>query len=281
MTHEEIRRGYRKHAALAQFHRWYQLYENKAVPIDSQIDILADAVVIKSGLGEAKGHAAYRQRIAQLPATWKNAHFPRNIRVTPQADGDATLTAEVTYLNEGMLPGAAIRKAELTYSTTLTGSETVLPVFTRVEITQNNEGTAETFKDAYAGNRVRSLLHYWFALIEDPARRIEPFKEIFAAGYELNFSSGKISDTKTFEAWLRGPASAVVASTHEVHKLEIEVVSPTEFKMSAEFAWEGLLPNDAPMSARTGHRWLIEDNPNERFARIKSIDVEVLEPFSG
>ena len=279
MTPEEIRLGFKKHAALAQFHRWYQLYENNAVPIENSLDILAADVTVKSGLGEGKGHDVYKQRIAQLPKAWKNAHFPRNIQVTPKADGSTELTAEVTYFNEGMKPGV-VGSAELTYTTVLKGSETVLPRFSSIEIKQNSEGTTLTFKDAYPDNRVRSLLHYWLALIEDPARRIDPFKEILATGYALNFSSGKISDATAFEKWFRGPASSVAASTHEVQNLKVEVLSSSEFKMSAELDWEGILPNNAEMTARTRHVWLVVDNPKERFARIKTMDVEVLRPFA-
>ena len=198
MAAENIRQGYKKHAALAQFYRWYQLYENHAMPIDNQLDILADDVLLKSGLGEGRGHEAYRQRISQLPKTWNNAHFPRNIKVTPMSEGRLGLTADVTYLNVGMKPGI-VRSAELSYSTMLKDSGTVLPKFTQIEITQNSEGVATNFNDAYGQNRVRSLMHYWLALIEDPARRIEPFPEIFAEGYVLNFSSGKIADFAAFE----------------------------------------------------------------------------------
>ena len=279
MTPEDIKQGYRKHAALAQFHRWYQLYENGAVPVENALDALAPDVIVKSGLGEAKGHDAYKARVSQLPKTWKNAHFPRNITVTTKLDGSAVLKADLTYLNDGMKPGT-VRSAELTYTMEFKADAAVLPKITNVGIAQNSEGVAAAFKDAYVDNRARSLMHYWLALIEDPSRNIEPFKEIFADGFALNFSTGKISDAASLEKWFRGPASAVAASTHVIENFKAEAVGPTEFKVSAEFEWEGILPNNAEMTARTRHSWLIVDNPKERFARIKSMDVEVLKPFA-
>jgi hypothetical protein len=279
MSTEEIRLGYKKHAALAQFHRWYQLYENNAVPIENQLDILAKDISVKSGLGEGKGHEVYTQRIAQLPKTWKNAHFPRNIKVTIKADGSTEPTADLTYLNEGMKPGV-VRSAELSYATALKGSDNVLPVFTQIEIKQKSEAIAPSFKDAYPENRIRSLVHYWLALIEDPARKIEPFKEILAEAYSLNFSSGTINDAASFEKWFRGPASTVSASTHELENFQYEVLSPTQFKMSVEMQWEGILPNNSEMTARTRHTWLIEDKPKERFACIKTVDMQLLKPFA-
>ena len=45
------------------------------------------------------------------------------------------------------------------------------------------------------------------------------------------------------------------------------------------FDWNGILPNATEMTAKTKHTWIVIDDPTERFARIKTMDVEVLEPF--
>ena len=146
MSQEKIRLGFRRHAALAQFHRWYQVYENTASTVDKVIDALAIDVTIKPGLDEAKGHDAYRQREAQLPKTWKKTHFPRNIRITPHADGATELITDLTYLNIGMKPDV-VRSSELTYALALKNSDTVLPNISNVLIAQNSEGTAPAYKD--------------------------------------------------------------------------------------------------------------------------------------
>ena len=74
MTQQDVRDGYKKHAALTQLHRWYQFYENNEIPIENQLDILDKNVKIKSALGEGVGHDVYKERVAQIPKTWKNAH---------------------------------------------------------------------------------------------------------------------------------------------------------------------------------------------------------------
>lgn len=70
MSTEEITAGYKKHAALTQLHRWYLLYEEPRYGIENQLDILAEDVRVASGLGEAKGHAQYAERVQQLPTEW-------------------------------------------------------------------------------------------------------------------------------------------------------------------------------------------------------------------
>lgn len=279
MTETEIRNGYRVHAAKAQFHRWYQVYERSSGGIENALDILTDDVNVKSGLGEANGHEDYATRVQGLPDTWKNAHFPSEIDVTVNDDGTMALVADVTYLNEGLLPDGAVRTADLTYTVNLAPSEGVLPKLSTVLIEQNSDGTAETFEDAYALNRSLSLVHYWLALIEDPSRNPDPVSEILADEFSLNFSSGAITDFDGFKAWLAGPGSQVAASTHKIENFSAMASGDGLFDISMEFDWNGLLPDGTELVARTRHTWTATNDVTERFARIKSVDVEVLEPF--
>ena len=279
MTTQEIKDGFRKHAALTQLHRWYLLYEEPAYGIDNQLDILDANVALKSGLGEGKGHEQYVERVKQIPTTWKNAHDVKTTSVTVNDDGSVNLMANITYLNQGLLENEVVRTAELTYTTTLKPTDAVLPKFTSIVIAQDSDGTAEEFVAEYGNNRMRSLVHYWLALIEDPSRNAEPVKEILADRFSLNFSSGAITDFAGFEAWLAGPGSAVIASTHKIGEFNQELLESGEYRVSMTFDWNGILPNNAEMTAKTKHTWLVVDDPTKRFAQIKSVDVEVLEPF--
>jgi len=279
MTQDEIREGYRKHAAMAQFHRWYQLYERPGGGVANALDILAEDVTVVSGLGTAKGHDEYAERVGKLPDTWKNAHFLKDSDVSVDDDGTASLTAAITYLNEGMDPEGRVRKADLTYSMTLVPGDGVLPVFRTIGIGQDSEGTAPVFRDAYGENRMLSLVHYWLALIEDPARDPEPVREILADDFSLNFSSGAITDFDGFEAWLAGPASAVAASTHRIGDFSSTVEDDGTYTITMTFDWAGILPDGGELVAKTGHTWRVENALTERFARIRTVDVEILEPF--
>lgn len=279
MSQEEIRDGYKVNAALAQFHRWYLYYERSEGGVENAVDILTNDIRVKSSFGESIGHEEYRARTAQLPSTWKNAHFPKTTNVTVNADGTMSLSAHITYLNEGLNPEGKVRKADLSYMMELTPSDDILPKFNSIEISQNSEGNADTFIDAYAANRMLSLVHYWMALIEDPARNPEPVKEIFADGFSLNFSSGVITDFEGFKAWLAGPGSQVNASTHVISNFSTEEIDSGLFTVKMDFDWEGILPNGTELIAKTRHSWTATNDVKERFARIKTVDVEVLEPF--
>jgi hypothetical protein len=281
MTGNKIaRQGCVKHAALAQLHRWYQIYENPETSLANQLDILVPQVRLKSGLGEAVGHDAYVQRIAQLPKTWKNAHFVRGATVVVDDDGAIHLEAALTYLNQGMRPDGSVRSADLLYTTTLAPAQTLLPKFSQVEIKQLGEDTAPEFKEAYPENRLLSLLHYWLALVEDPQRRLEPFSELLADPFDLAFSNGRLTDFKAFEQWFRGPALSAAAGTHEISGFSCEVIDRKTWHMQVDLAWQGILPDDQAMAGKTRHRWTVADAAQERFARIKTVAVEVLQPLT-
>ncbi|WP_179380331.1 hypothetical protein [Jannaschia marina] len=280
MTDAEIRQGFEEHAALAQYHRWYQVYERPEGRLANALDILTGDVVVTSGLGNATGRDEYAARVKQLPETWRNAHHVRSTEITHHADGTMTLAAEILYQNEGMLPDGTVRQAELSYDVSLVPGQSVLPLLSEVRIEQAGEPEeGGTFEDAYAENRMRSLVHYWLALIEDPARDPDPVREILAEDVRLDFSSGAITDFEGFADWLAGPGSQVAASTHEIGNFSVEEAGEGVYRVGMDFDWNGLLPDGTRMVAKTRHDWTVENDVSERFARIRTIDVEVLEPL--
>ena len=170
--------------------------------------------------------------------------------------------------------------ANLKYTTQLKPTDSVLPRFTALAIEQVSASDTKTFADAYPENRLKSLTHYWLALVEDPKRRLEPFQEILAKDFKLDFSSGAITDFAGFEKWFRGPGSAVAASTHQMSNFNYQRTGNNSFNMKVDFDWQGILPDGKEMVAKTRHSWTVEDNATERFARIKTAHVEVLKPFA-
>ena len=280
MQTDEIKQGYVKHATLAQLYRWYLYYEHPDYGIDNALNILSKDINVMSSLGEANGHADYASRVSQLPASWKNAHNVHVPTVTIDNQGEINLTTNITYLNQGLLDNDAVRTAELTYTMTLASDDTALPKFTQITIEQNADGTTDAFVPSYRHNRVSSLVHYWMALIEDPSRNAEPVKEILASEFSLNFTSGSITSYDQFSEWLAGPGSQVVASTHAISNLETEEITEGVFSATMDLDWNGILPNSSEMVAKTRHRWVIEDDPTRRFAQIRTMDVEILEPFA-
>lgn len=280
MTDLEIQQSHQKHAAMAQYYRWFQVYERGEGGLDNALDILSEDIQLSSGLGKASGLQAYAERFAQIPSSWGNAHHVNDIEITIQDDGGIQLDAQITYLNQGMLENGQVRSAELNYATILAPPPGPLPKFTSITITSSSDQVLDSYTDAYGDNRVKSLVHYWLALIENPSRETEPFREILTQDFVLAFSSGDIRDFAEFKTWLTGPASAVAASSHEIEDISITSTGDDAFEVSMNFNWQGLLPDGTKLAAKTQHHWTIENDIKERFARIKRVDVEILEPFA-
>lgn len=279
MTVQDIKDGYKANAALTQFYRWFQFYERPDGGIENALDILAEDIFVKSTLGEANGKDEYQARVESLPTTWKNSHKINSVDVEIDNAGSVSLTADVTYQNIGAGPEGVIGQAELSYAMTFDVSSEAFPKLAKVEISNASQGVAEAYYDAYPENRVRSLVHHWLTIIEDPSRNPEPFKEILAENPEINFSSGLIQDYEGLASWLAGPGSQVAASTHIIEDLEVTEIQGGNWQAVMIFDWAGLLPDGTQLVAKTQHTWVVGNDVTERFARVKKVDVEVLEPF--
>ncbi|GHB28062.1 hypothetical protein GCM10007094_15650 [Pseudovibrio japonicus] len=276
----EVRQSYQAHAAATQLLRWYQFYENTEASFENQLDILQDDVTITSTTGTANGHDEYKDRVAQIPSSWKNSHNLTDFNPTIDEDGNIQINASIIYQNIGMAEDGATVAYNIAYTTKLTPSDELLPKFSEITLTLGDPADAGTFTNLYPKNRLLSLAHYWMTLVEDPQRNAEPFREILAADFNIDFGRGAITTFDGFAEWIAGPASSVSASRHELQNFSYKELGDNRYELTVDLDWTGILPNDAWMTAKTRHTWTVSDNPQERFARIEKINVEVLEPFS-
>jgi hypothetical protein len=254
-------------------HRWYQYYELLTSSLANQLDILDAKIHLKSGMGEGTGHEAYKARVAAIPKDWKNEHFVNDVDIDVHAGGSIDMTAKVTYLNVGIKPNGAVRTARLTYAAKLRPAETVLPRFTAIAITQLSEGETATFDEAYGQNRMKSLLHYWLALIESPVRDAAPFAEILTADFSLDLGGDKVKSFDDFRKWLANLDASHMGSGQKITGFSHREIGANRYEVTADLNRFGAA-QDRPMSAKmTRYRFQIIDNPTERFARIARLDV--------
>lgn len=266
------------HLALAQYHRWYQVYE---VPftdrrIANQKDILSDDVEIRSQMGTSKGKEGLEDRLRVFTG-WQNAHHMEKSEVKLLPDGSLSLEADILYQN--IRPDDTKLSYRLHYSTLLMQRENDLPIFTLLDLRPIAEVKEFVFEPAYGENRVKSFLHYWLYLMERPV--IEKFRELLAPGFTLDMSSGQvISDESAFAAWIDSVRSRIATSTHSYENLKIAELADGNFGVSVDFNWKGITVAGAKMTAKTHHEWVLANNMEERFARMKTMKVTAIKPFS-
>jgi pimeloyl-ACP methyl ester carboxylesterase len=262
------------HAALTQYYRWYQLYEGELseVRINNQMNILSDDVLIKSAAGEMKGSANYPARLAVYKG-WKNAHHVQNVNVSELEDGKLNLEADIIYQN--IQPSGEESIYSLHYSTFLEKSEgELLPLFTELNLVPTGKLEPKPFEAAYAENRVMSLLHYWLLNMEQLDGNVTPFEELLAPGFALDFSTaGMIESTEKLATWLLTVPTRLKLSSHYPQNFTVKAVGDNQYEMEVDLVWRGVTKDDQAVKATTHHKWLVDDDPNERFARIKTAKI--------
>jgi hypothetical protein len=264
------------HLAKAQLYRWYQLYEREMNEkrIENQMQILADDVVIKSAAGEMRGKENYPARLSVYEG-WQNAHHVQTVEVAETKNGLLNMEADIRYQN--IQPDGQKKTYTIHYSTLLTKSSEILPLFSSIEIKPTGE-TKDEFEDAYPVNRIKSLMHYWLALMENLDGDFLPFKELLTDNFLLNFSTAsEINSIEKLHARLNGTPKSLLQSSHCPEKFSVKKIMENEYEMTVEFDWKGVGKDGNKMTARTRHVWYIIDNLNDRFAKIKRADVTQIE----
>ena len=267
------------HLALAQYHRWYQAYE---VPLTKEVvanqgDILSDDVEISSVAGVTKGKEGLEERL-MLFKGWKNAHHVQNTLVKQLENNELSLEADIIY--ENIRPDDSKYSYKIHYSTVLKQRENDLPVFTKVNLAPIGNIEEFKFNSAYGENRAKSFMHYWLYLMETIKDNKEKFSELLADDFTLNLSTaGVIRTVEGFDQWLEQAALQVKESAHFVENFSSVEKEDNTIEVSVDFNWEGVSMDGKRMIAKTHHNWILENNINERFARMKHMVVEAITPF--
>lgn len=265
------------HLVLAQYYRWYQVYEVPftAERINNQKDILSENVEISSQSGTTKGKEGLEERLTVFTG-WKNAHHVKKTTIKELPDGSLSLEADILYQN--IRPDDSKYSYTLHYSTLLKQRENDLPIFTKLDL--KAIGVIEEFKfeTAYPDNRTKSFMHYWLYLMENPDA--EKFKELLAPDFSLQLTSNdEITTFSKFEEWLKSISARVLTSFHSYKNFEVTDNKDNTFTVSVDFDWKGINVAEEKMIAETHHEWILTNNLDERFARMKRMKVTALKPF--
>ncbi len=266
------------HAALAQYYRWYQVYERPFTPqrIANQKDLLSDEVEIHSAqVGILRGKEHLEQRLRQFTG-WHNAHHVQSTAVQVLESGELALQADIAYFN--VRPDESRHAYTIRYDMVLRPRANDLPVIDRVTIQPTGTLGPFEFQDAYPSNRVRSLVHYWLYLVETGAQRPQAFQELLAPGFSMVVDGQAwVSQWVDMEQWLHSLPQRVRSSSHQLRSLQLRPVSENVWEVDMAFDWRGQDPQGRSLAAQTRHQWLVHNDPDERFARIGSMRVDYTE----
>ena len=264
---------------LTQYYRWYPVYEvpfNKA-RIENQLNILADDIEIASMAETSKVKEGLEDRLSQFEG-WQNSHHVKNTQVQLMDNNELVLDADILY--ENIRPDNSRYSYTIHYHTKLQLREHDLPLFTFVKIEPTGTIEDPQFTSAYAENRAKSFMHYWLYLMETIDVNGEKFKELLAEDFELDLSTTSTIDTlDKFDEWAASIPLQIKDSGHYPKNLTVKENADHTLSVSVDFECEGVSVGDKVMVAETHHEWTLENNLDERFARMKKMTVTQTKRF--
>ena len=265
------------HATLAQFYRWFQVYEIPFTEntIAHQKEILSNDVEISSQNGTTKGKDGLEERLNVFNG-WKNAHHIKNTEVSLLKNGQIALKAHILYQN--IRPDDSKYSYTIQYETELKKRSHDLPVFTNLDLHRVDVINEFEFESTYIENRTLSFIHYWLYLMETV--QADKFEELLADGFALNMSTaGTITDVKSFKEWVNNIPKQVKTSSHQIKNLLITEHEDGTIAVKVDFDWRGISVKDEKMIAETHHEWSLTNNTEDRFAKMKHMKVTPIQPF--
>ncbi|WP_010522027.1 hypothetical protein [Aquimarina agarivorans] len=268
------------HAFKTQLYRWYSFYERDINDkrIANQLKILSDSVVINSMGNTATSKAEYKSIAAKYKGT-KNSHKLISTKIN-QTKPAINANSQIVF--QTIRPDGSNAQMRIGYSfETSQYNGNTLPLLQKIEINPLEQLSFNSFSDTYAVNRLSALMHFWLFNIEQMDGNATPFKQLLADQFELHFSKETIvTNLEQFEKWVKYAAKAVSDTNHFPENFEVTKLEDNLYELNVDFVWRGKSPDNTKLKAVTHHKWTVEDDINEPFAKIRKMEVSYKVPFS-
>lgn len=82
------------------------------------------------------------------------------------------------------------------------------------------------------------------------------------------------------EKWLQTLPTQLKLSSHYPQDFTVKSTGENTYQVEVDPVWRGVTNDDKALKATTHHIWQVVDDANERFARIKSVEVAQTDKLS-
>lgn len=269
VSEAQLRESYRKHATLAQLNRMWQYQERPESGLDNLLDMMMPDVIVRSAHLDVQGYDSMRAVLAQIPMNWKAAHVLKSWKIAVKRER-TELRAKLDYVNAG----DRATKAEAFYAGSFVATGTLLPRLARIDVEQGEAQRGVPFVDMYAEHRILSTVHYFLALVENPARDSEPFFELLGDTFRLDYTLDPVATPAAFRDWVAGPLSSVIASEHDIHSVTCRDLGNGTYTAEVAMKSQAMFPDKSGAISRNTQSWKLTDTIGERFPRITEILID-------
>lgn len=267
----------RSHAAMAQFHRWFQLYEKLHERptwtedlVERQLQIFAEEFQLFTADGRTVDtRDAYRRGVRAYSSQERHSHHVDRLTVVELDAHRLGISAEVDY--QHLDASGAVTAARINYEGELVGPVDSEPLFTRLKMSVARRTRGEEFADAYPANRALSVVHRFLSLVEAPEQGPYGLDEIIAPDGELDlaFDTRTIRDRRELAARLSQWAHHVAPGTsrHTVGDFHLLAAENDRYAIAMDLDWHATSTDGSPLAARMRHDWTLRDDGG-RYCRI-------------
>ena len=248
-TEQSIRNSFLAQRQLAQLHRWIAL----------QIEPRADdhELTAPSFIGSLEGETSSLTDLSDAVHT----HYPSHLTCNDQTWPNPCST-------ETLISSTLVAKFE----------ESELPLLTEIALSNTHEENKAPNPTAIA-HRILALKHRWHAIVEAPNKTSAALKELIAPSFEMHWGYGGLKGFSELSDWLTKSAASMDAARHDIAAFSWDATGSNTYRAEFEFVWFGYSRELEPMHAESRHIWQIEDDPQERYPRIRQMTVEFTTPF--
>lgn len=266
-TENSFQQAQQEHLALTQYYRWFQSFERDLndARIKNHFDILSDSIILTMADGPTQGKENMLGFMNYV-SSWQNAHHIEKTTVKPNKDGSISLEADILYQN--ILPDGKQNSYRIHYTTRLEESENDLPIFTDIKLIVTETIENPVFEDAYIENRSKSFLHYWLYLMSDSKGNPAKFKELLAPEFSFDPLKEEIVRLEQMKALL-----------YSFKNFQFTLNTDKTISVSVDIERKGININDEKLTGEVHYEWILENNPDERFARMKVMKTTQTKPF--
>lgn len=265
-----------EHMALVQFYRWFQIFEREqtAARINNHLSMLSDSVLVTTQSGLLEGKAGMLGFMNYV-SSWKNTHHIEKISVVDNKDGNLFLEADIVYQN--ILPDGGRNSYRLHYTTQLEKRKGDLPIFTSLTLLPTAVIKDRVFEDAYVENRSTSLVYYWMYLADN--RNMEKMHDLLTSDVQVRSGKDEISGNQRYTAWLNRSQNKYEAELRTFKNITSSMDADGSIHLSMDVEWKGVDGRGRNYSSESHHQWLVSDNADETFARIKKMTITETVPI--
>ncbi len=275
---DEFRVDHQKNLVLVQYYRWFQVFERELTPtrMDNHLELLSDNILITTYTGPLRGKDGM-VGFANHVKDWKNSHHIENVMVREGKADTLLLEADILYQN--ILPDTKRNSYRLHYSTKLTPVLGELPQFTHVTLLPTETVANPTFEDAYNENRSKSLVYYWLLLMDNSTVNKPKFGELMVPAFRFGMDTEANKDDKQFFSWLRDAKKKVIGTNHIPKNFIVSNTKDGKIQVSFDVQQKSIDINEVKFLAEFHHDWILENNLDERFARVREMKITQTKPI--